>query len=998
MADLNTNINIVIQNLKKVKDLGKTFKDAAKDAEQIENKIKAINAGLNRAKQKFNTVDPDMPRDKKGRFVKDADRNRRRNAYAELRMQRARQVTEKRAVERELEVIQRKQRLIKREEAGALKRADIEEKILQKRLKLSAAKGLVERKIREAGSAGLSPTKFAGGEGKRPTAKRAELNAQVEKLKEGFKKLQKAEVEVGSAADRNGKVTARNIQTYRALGSELSRVVEQLNALNRASAKRSIGFEKGRRLQERLDVLDPSKGAQKFAGVKPSAIATARKTAGSVIAAADTGDQNLYNQALSKATAQVSRLEREYKAGLAAEKAKIAAAKKLEAAQRQQARQQQEAERQENRRLQAIQKATQLQERLNRLSSAKVGSSFKASKAGQIADARSSISAVDFLGKSSQEMYNRTLIKATAQVSRLENEYKATEQSLKEERRLRKIGAKARRRAASKRADIQGRFRESLMLGAGFPLLFGGGVGAVAGGVGGAIAQRGGKGFGAQIFFSAIGQQFDKLISSMVSSTARLGQALGSFTQDTSQIVTSLGLAGTAEGERIKMIETLQGKQAAFNAAMQQLVNAVGEKGASDLKLFGDNLRLVSSEFRIFFTKIQAGLASLINAADRFFKISGGAQAAQIKRFGETSTDPALVKLRAERERLQNTSGGGRAGAKNRQTRIGEINNEIQQLATTGLGERNAETLVQRALMGEQELLNKKKEQFELDKRIVELKKGGMNEALATEIAGLEQVFSKGTANLEQEKKAVQEKIRQNGWTDLLGLELKGINTALDERVKLLGMSTEELKKYLATQKQVKEESDIIKVKWEDVKETIASGLTSAVQGLIDGTKSLGESLAGIAKSIGSMYLKAAITNMLPGLAEGGYVSNGIKPFSSGGMVTRPTMGLVGEAGEDEYIIPASKMAQSMQRYSAGARGESVIPGTGQASSGGGAHAQTTVNYSGPILNFNSEEFVPKSAIGEIINSAASRGARAGEARTLSTLQNSRSRRSNIGL
>jgi hypothetical protein len=57
-------------------------------------------------------------------------------------------------------------------------------------------------------------------------------------------------------------------------------------------------------------------------------------------------------------------------------------------------------------------------------------------------------------------------------------------------------------------------------------------------------------------------------------------------------------------------------------------------------------------------------------------------------------------------------------------------------------------------------------------------------------------------------------------------------------------------------------------------------------------------------------------------------------------MVTKPTMGLVGEAGEDEYIIPASKMAQSMQRYSAGARGESVIPGTGQSSAGGGADAQ----------------------------------------------------------
>ena len=115
-------------------------------------------------------------------------------------------------------------------------------------------------------------------------------------------------------------------------------------------------------------------------------------------------------------------------------------------------------------------------------------------------------------------------------------------------------------------------------------------------------------------------------------------------------------------------------------------------------------------------------------------------------------------------------------------------------------------------------------------------------------------------------------------------------------------------------------------------------------------------------------------------------------------MVTKPTMGLVGEAGEDEYIIPASKMAQSMQRYSAGARGDSVIPGTGQSSAGGAFGSSTTVNYSGPILNFNSEEFVPKSAVGQIINSAASKGAAAGEARTMSTLRNSRGSRARVGI
>ena len=195
------------------------------------------------------------------------------------------------------------------------------------------------------------------------------------------------------------------------------------------------------------------------------------------------------------------------------------------------------------------------------------------------------------------------------------------------------------------------------------------------------------------------------------------------------------------------------------------------------------------------------------------------------------------------------------------------------------------------------------------------------------------------------------------------------------------------------------------------IKDILAQGMQSAIEGLISGTKTLGQALADVAKSLASMFLQAGIQGMLGKIpffaaaaptgvtkAEGGYMANGIKPFAAGGMATRPTLGLVGEAGEDEYIIPASKMAASMQRYSAGARGEAVIPGTGSSYAGGGAGGSTTVNYSGPILNFNSEEFVPKSAVGQIIATATSQGTKAGENRTLSTLRNSRSARSRLGM
>ena len=49
-------------------------------------------------------------------------------------------------------------------------------------------------------------------------------------------------------------------------------------------------------------------------------------------------------------------------------------------------------------------------------------------------------------------------------------------------------------------------------------------------------------------------------------------------------------------------------------------------------------------------------------------------------------------------------------------------------------------------------------------------------------------------------------------------------------------------------------------------------------------------------------------------------------------------------------------------------------------------------------MNFNGDDYVPRSAVTDIINAAASQGAKAGENRTLSTLKNSRSARSRLGM
>ena len=568
----------------------------------------------------------------------------------------------------------------------------------------------------------------------------------------------------------------------------------------------------------------------------------------------------------------------------------------------------------------------------------------------------------------------------------------AEEKSRARSKKFREMSQRQERK--NRKADINSRFRENLMLGVGFPMLFGGGVGAIAGGAGGAMLQRkmGTKGgFGAQILLSAAGQAFDSFVSQTIQSVTKLGQALTSVS-GTFQMMTERSLF-SSDATRIHAKNLLdQGKRTEAAALMtKELTKALGPMAVQDLKDLGEKSKQLAKDWGVLKTQMEllivGPLADMIEMLNKVVsretaknKLSSVMQ--ESERLGVGNSINAATKdvIAKEISKLGN---------------IGKLDRLFPGEAEMvgGLGGIDVNALDAEAILKIVEALDKYNKLIEQFSTASKGKGKGIlpspdenNEVLQAfeEIIKAQKKLNDRTKLEKEIANAINEEARIEAKLKLAILDIEG-------------KITDEQRERLKNAIKAGEETEKVKVKWEDIKETIASGLTSAVEGLIAGTKSLGESLAGIAKSIASMYLKAAFTNMLP-MAEGGYVSNGIKPFSSGGMVTRPTLGLVGEAGEDEYIIPASKMASSMQRYSAGARGEAVIPGTGSSYAGGGAGGSTTVNYSGPILNFNSEEFVPKSAVGQIIATATSQGARAGENRTLSTLRNSRSTRSRLGM
>tara|TARA_R100001163_G_scaffold42625_1_gene32207 strand:+ start:446 stop:2224 length:1779 start_codon:yes stop_codon:yes gene_type:complete len=120
------------------------------------------------------------------------------------------------------------------------------------------------------------------------------------------------------------------------------------------------------------------------------------------------------------------------------------------------------------------------------------------------------------------------------------------------------------------------------------------------------------------------------------------------------------------------------------------------------------------------------------------------------------------------------------------------------------------------------------------------------------------------------------------------------------KRQQLLSGTTEK-------QKELNKETDKYKITLDQIKDTLANQMTSAIEGLIDGTKSLGESLSGLLKTFASMFLRSGVGSLVGSIfksAKGNvFAQNGIVPYAKGGYIGRPTLSLMGEAGP-EAVLP----------------------------------------------------------------------------------------------
>ncbi len=312
-------------------------------------------------------------------------------------------------------------------------------------------------------------------------------------------------------------------------------------------------------------------------------------------------------------------------------------------------------------------------------------------------------------------------------------------------------------------------------------------------------------------------------------------------------------------------------------------------------------------------------------------------------------------------------------------------------------------------------------------KREVERLTKSLNEQLTTELELRDQLQQRIVTAAGPEKEALQ-----NQLTDALNTinnlreQLKSVGAAgqaqagaVDAQAQAQTAPGTRIASFIGqAQRQLQDYEGMAIQVSQSVGDAVGNSLQSGITGLVEGTTTIKDIFAQFLKDIGQILLKQATTMIATYVAIGvakifafgnqGSVVKGIDvpvaqmpagmAFADGGFVTRPTNALIGEGGEPEYVIPASKMRTAMGRYSAGARGSSVIPGNGgePAAAGGGAATMEPIDVRYSIERINNVDYVTADQFQRGMAQAAQQGAIQGERRAMRTLTNSAAARGRL--
>jgi len=399
-----------------------------------------------------------------------------------------------------------------------------------------------------------------------------------------------------------------------------------------------------------------------------------------------------------------------------------------------------------------------------------------------------------------------------------------------------------------------------------FPLLFGQGPFAALGGATGGFL--GGK-FGGQMGGFAGGLAGTAIatgIQSAVTAVGELGQAMNSLNPDITKLTEKMGILGTTEQKRLQIIEQTEGKQAALNEALEMMGDKIGDQNVQELKEFGETFQELTNSTVLFFTRVQAAVAKLLNQS--LGAIEDFTAPGKIREFIQKNpglpafreVDIQIADLEAKRKQ-----GGGRQDVKRLTDQINDLKSQKKEIAETILLEKNKDKIRANTNKLITAGLGNLQKENELNKAI---------------IAGKEEEFL-----LNQ---AVEDKIKS------MGLKMEDLNTTQLERIENDVIINQNLSKQAELAKKVNES-------FEKLKDTIAIDIGDGIKGLIKGTQSLNDVLSGVLDRMADAFLNMAIFGNFGGGSVTGGILGALGFAANGGPVTGGKPYIVGERGPELF-------------------------------------------------------------------------------------------------
>jgi len=460
---------------------------------------------------------------------------------------------------------------------------------------------------------------------------------------------------------------------------------------------------------------------------------------------------------------------------------------------------------------------------------------------------------------------------------------------------------------------------QSAAISGAFPLLFGQGPiaaagGALGGGLGGAFGgQMGGFAGG------LIGTAVVSGVQSFVNSIKELGSALDPVNGSASQAVQSLGFLSSARAREIALIEKQIGRQTALAAVRKELADTVGAKqtlalqeAARDINDFQKSIQESLAKFRAnaasFMADITPGSAverEMINrgvAANPESELSKAFLANQAA--AQSITGRSLEALTSGFTEQTGFLGSGTP----RITQLGKAElkrlkaeRDIMEVKLRALGiEAKVSSLVKDTNITFMEQLTTRRTAFDLESRVLELRSQGINPAIAKEMAMFEKINSDNVTGLQSEidlRKEALKTITDETKQQILQDEIAGLEKGL---VLLKDQNKERINAVKKTM-ELNMKTELVVSSAQKLKETLVTDIGEGIKGLIRGTATLNDVLNNVLnKMIDAAFNMALFGNVggsfMPGLGILGSIFK-----ANGGPVKGGGSYIVGERGPELF-------------------------------------------------------------------------------------------------